>query len=797
MSTTLPVESQSGTTTTTHLSMAITPNPVGVDQAAVINIFCFPLPPVTDEVYKNIELQITLPDGTTASMSGINTQSEGTATIYYTPTQVGTYAFTVKSPNQTFSNGAVFSSSQYNTTLTVQEKQIQSYPDTPLPTAYWTHPINGQNRLWASISGDWLMRAYNATYTVWDSAGGFNPYSEAPLSSHIMWTKPLTAGGIVGGTSSDVTYYSGLSYQEYLTPPIVMNGRLYYNTHYGGIAPSTSTGYICVDLRTGEQIYENKQYTLSYGMEYNLDSGNQAGVVGPYLWALSTEPSGTTTWNLLDAFTGDLVLRFVNGTTGTAIVGPNGELDVYVLNTWGGTLSMWNSTQAFIAAGTIAHDLGSLHDWLPRAGNYSWNDGIQWTQTIPVTIAQNYFGMGPIFVFGAAGNTLLAGPIIGNSTYQMEVGYSLTTGEQLWKNEHDIYLPQRVSGEGIYADFNPAIKSWIAYNADTGKKLWTSEPYPNPWASYLGTAEGGTIAYGMLYAGTYGGMYAINITTGKIAWSFASENSGLETPYGSYPFFYGAEVADGVVFVAAGEHSPTQPLHRGENVYAIDAYTGELLWKVNGYLPMQAIANGFLMGYSAYDNQIYTFGRGPSRTTVTAPSVGITTSTPMTITGTVTDISAGSQQQAVAANFPNGLPAVSDESMSDFMEAVYMQQPMPSNTSGIPVTINVLDSNGNYRTIGVTTSDSTGTYGLTWTPDIPGNFTVIATFAGSNAYYGSSAQTYFYASPTATTAPTATPQSNLATTPELMTYVLIAAIAIIIAIAVVGVALAMMIKKRA
>ena len=54
-----------------------------------------------------------------------------------------------------------------------------------------------------------------------------------------------------------------------------------------------------------------------------------------------------------------------------------------------------------------------------------------------------------------------------------------------------------------------------------------------------------------------------------------------------------------------------------------------------------------------------------------------------------------------------------------------------------------LDSNGNYRTIGTATTDASGTYSLTWTPDIPGNYTVIATFAGTNGYWPSSAETAF------------------------------------------------------
>ncbi|HUK84968.1 MAG TPA: hypothetical protein VLU95_03815, partial [Candidatus Acidoferrum sp.] len=165
------------------------------------------------------------------------------------------------------------------------------------------------------------------------------------------------------------------------------------------------------------------------------------------------------------------------------------------------------------------------------------------------------------------------------------------------------------------------------------------------------------------------------------------------------------------------------------------------------------------------DNQIYAYGTGPSQTTVNAPSVGVTTATPITITGTVTDISAGSKQEAVAANYPNGLPCVSDASMTQFMESVYMQQPIPHNATGVPVVLSVIDSNGNYRIIGTTTSDGTGAYGYTWTPDIPGDYTVIATFTGTASYYGSTAQTHFHASAIpATPAPTATPAASMADT---------------------------------
>jgi hypothetical protein len=199
------------------------------------------------------------------------------------------------------------------------------------------------------------------------------------------------------------------------------------------------------------------------------------------------------------------------------------------------------------------------------------------------------------------------------------------------------------------------------------------------------------------------------------------------------------------------------------------------------------------MGWNGYDGQIYGFGMGPSKTVVTALNPVTTVGAPIVITGSVTDISPGASQEAVAANFPNGLPCVSDASMTPFMEAVYEQQPMPTNTTGVPVTINVLDSNNNYRTIGTTTTNSNGFFSFNWKPDIVGNYTVTATFAGTQSYYSSSAQTAFLATaPSATTAPTATPLSGLASNNTLMYGI----VAIIIVIVIIGALTMLMLNRK-
>jgi hypothetical protein len=94
--------------------------------------------------------------------------------------------------------------------------------------------------------------------------------------------------------------------------------------------------------------------------------------------------------------------------------------------------------------------------------------------------------------------------------------------------------------------------------------------------------------------------------------------------------------------------------------------------------------------------------------------------------------------------FPNGVPAVADESMSEWMLYVYQQFPRPADSVGVDVTITVLDPNNNVYDVGTTTSDASGMFKLAFTPEVPGEYIVIASFAGSGGYYGSFAETALF-----------------------------------------------------
>jgi hypothetical protein len=382
--------------------------------------------------------------------------------------------------------------------------------------------------------------------------------------------------------------------------------------------------------------------------------------------------------------------------------------------------------------------------------------------------------------------------------YATDVAYNPITGALLWgpKNQtltnfDDIGIV--AAGEGVYVRHDKDKNQAIGYSLTNGQRLWGPTQLVGNALSYLFGSS--AIAYGRYYIWDIGGyVNAVNLTSGKLDWTYTRGSAGYNTPYGVYPLWvFGVQsIADGMLFLSEGRcYDP--PLFPGGEKLAINCTDGSLVWEISGAFQrdVSPIADGELLGWNGYDGQIYAFGQGPTKTTVTAPAVGVTTSTPVTITGTVTDISTGSQQEAVAVNFPNGLPCVSDASMTPWMEYVYEQQPRPSNTTGVQVSLDAIDPNNNFIHLGTATSDTSGTFGYAWTPpDVPGKYTIIATFAGSESYYSSYAETYAVVSEAPPATPTPTPAAPL---PPIETYFIVATVAIIIAIAIVGI---LLLRKR-
>jgi hypothetical protein len=657
--------------------------------------------------------------------------------------------------------------------------------------------------------------------------GDYNPYTTTPTTAHILWTRPWCIGGVAGGELGNSEQNSDFWTTSQYDPkyaPVIMDGILYstwYTTNTG-----SEQGILAMNLYNGQTMWViNTTDPLRCGMIVNWEDINQYGDCGPYIWtetssALGAAP-GPVTWKCYDGLTGQYLVSIVNaGSPNFLGQDPNGNIIGYIINDTSGT-QLVNGVPVTTSSGTIfnfatfsfvpggppyqasfelwnmTQCLQQSFDWSLAIGTqYQWDAGIMWDVLIPRTVGGVSTDNLGTALFGTSiwtGNTIILsyGAISVGETlgWNLEAGFNTQTGALMWVDNRTggIFTPYTRTGSvgaaGVYAEFDFATWDMAGYSTTTGNLLWTNTldvpmsdgNMPNTYDEY-GLSAIADASNGVMYIWGLGGdVWAVNLANGNILWSWqsieANGPAGTETPYGIYPIWVfgchcvGGTGSDTMLYLSEGhEYSP--PLFHGALELALNATTGQLVWDNLGFdVTGTEITYGILTTYNAYDGQIYGYGQGPSKTTVTAVNPVAATSTPVVISGTVTDVSAGASQEAVAANFPNGLPCVSDASMTQWMEYVYEQQPRPTNATGVPVTLTAVDPNGNTVTLGKTTSDASGFYTLTYTPTIAGNYTVIATFGGTGAYYGSYAESSFIATnPPATTAPTATPTASVADT---------------------------------
>jgi hypothetical protein len=514
---------------------------------------------------------------------------------------------------------------------------------------------------------------------------------------------------------------------------------------------------------------------ITCGQILKLANPNEEGGRG-YLWYMGLESGlgSPAIYKLYDAATGQFILSFKNAIDGgTRIVGPNGELLVYFLDGTFNWLALWNSTKAIGAGGESSTGLWTWR--LPVGAEVNWQDGIQWNVTVPPIFGQAIYQVDSGIILATTGNIFLP------QNWQMEAAYDALTGKSLWIENRTTPAGATNFGlmgplkNGIYAEFDKGAMQWRGYSVSTGKEVWgPSEPYSDAWGSQPSESLS---AYGNIYQVAIDGIHALELSTGKRLWDFHADISGSEFPgFSTYPFLAAMmTVADGKVFAATG-NSHGDPLFRGAKLYAIDANSGKQVWNINGFfLDTMPVADGYLVGFNGYDNSIYCFGKGQTATTVTAmPGVGNT----VTVQGTVTDQSPGKAK---------GTPAISDASMTAWMEYLYMQKPKPEGATGVPVEVKATSSSGQTTSLGTVISDSRGQFKVAWTPPTNDLYTITAAFAGSESYFGSEAETALSVNAVGSTAPT--PTDGGLSIDALGMYIIAATAIIVIAIAIVAVLL--------
>ncbi|MGD6851595.1 MAG: PQQ-binding-like beta-propeller repeat protein [Candidatus Bathyarchaeia archaeon] len=817
-----------GTEIVSYSHINVAPNPIGVGQVVTVNIF-HDIPTLSSEGYVNMTVKVTDPDGHTETLGPFTSDTTGGTYTTYTPDKTGVWTFQMFYGGQTLSGGQIQMPDESEIKeLVVQEEQVtrEYYPAPPGPSNYWETPVSAMNaENWYDLMGPWLgLSGITFVRTGANYYGGnFNPYTESVKAGHVLWTKPWCIGGVAGGEAGpgqeDGHFWSTRQYWPQYAP-VIMNGIMYSDWYTTTRAQSGHNGIVATDLYSGETLWtiDTDTENLRVGMQMAYHNLNQYGVVGPFIWTDGTHEgvnSRGTAYHMYDGMTGKYVCSVVNGSSMTTTVDDSGNIIGYFINSTDSenpTINKFNMTWAIGQRSGFGFTPAQNRE-------YNFADGIVWTE--PMITDVNGVTIDPALAI----NEVTDNAIVMTGGFTFNQGYGGTTngwlvvgavdtesGDKLWvknftSSDTDTLSPftRTEMGiiDGLWINANMENFNVFAVDARTGQTAWTTSmrgdggAEPNYYDIFnLRWSPGPGVSF---FRGFGGDVWCINNTNGNVNWYTNTTKlvgaPGAENPYGVWPLwvFECDGITSDIAYLPIG-HEYNPPMFPGAQMLAINITTGELVWSELGmYIRSTAIAYGIMLSLNGYDNQIYAFGRGPTSITVNAPATGINTAMPVTISGTITDVSPGASQSEVAKNYPNGLPCVSDASISHFMEHVYQDQPMPSDITGVPITLTVIDANGNMREIGHVTSDASGIWALNWTPDIPGDFKVIASFDGSESYWGSSAVAYFYASEAATPQPTTEAITGFATTSDLMTYLAVSVIAIIIAIAIVGL---LLLRKR-
>lgn len=807
------------TTVTTTAFMSISPNPIGIGQSVLINLWLEP-PVQYNRYFSGYIITVTKPDNTTETIGPLcSYQGDSTAWTTYSVDQTGTWKFKFDFPGNYFEAGIYYNGKYYATqadlpagvttggmgfggpanlesawyksstsieqSLTVQDEPVMSWPAAPLPTDYWTRPVPIENREWWIIGGhfpfigqgggdDWPSNTntYASNYK-------FTPYVQAPNTSHVAWLRQGALAGIAGGQFG----YSSVGPGEGVyagTPSIIFQGRGYHSikkpmptTVNGNTVTQTTNVWQCYDIRTGQIYWEQTGITqpptsITFNtVEPSVPGADQTGM-------------GTGTYSLV--YIGSSRLIKYDPWSGAV------QLNVSIPVTTG---TMYNDPCVFSVqnAGTQSNPNYRLINWTITGSDSNFTKRIISNQSYPFSSLGSVDYESMIAVNQAAITPAGAGHPLGANIMAAD----LKTGKLLWNvTTEDITYPS-----GLCADHGKVTVRvlggwWDCWDLQTGKLLWQSAKPGTPGGESYPWGDFGayTIASygGLVYDFSYAGIYALDWDTGKIAWHFMSPAAPFEGAwYPSMSFFSNSpQIADGKLYYANGEHSPTQPLARGWRLWCLNATSGEHIWDISGGGSAGAVADGYLTYDNRYDGYMYVFGKGPSATTLSVPQTAITAGTSAVISGTVLDQSPAQP----------GAACVSKESMTAYMEYLHMQKPINGfygnvTVTGVPVSIDIIDPNDNFFNIATTVSDEKGNFAYAWTPEIAGTYKIMATFAGDESYGSSFATTYATVGEAPTTAPSPPQPDSIADQ-----YFFPAVVGIIVAIAIGFAVTILVLKKR-
>jgi len=768
---------------TTYAYLGAIPNPVGINQEVLLHIGISDYLLIATDGFENLTVSVEKPDGSTETLGPFRTDSTGGTGAQFIPTLIGTYHLQTHFPEQYFFwasppsfNPSLVGNVKYKASvsevleLVVQGDPIEFYPASPLPDEYWSRPINAQHRSWSSISGNWVTTPQNL----------FADYNEyAPETAHILWAKPLTLGGITGGELDSHAYDCGDAYRGKYQSPIIIDGVLFYNMAPSGFTGplNPQQGVVAVDLHTGEELWYRNNTGINFGQTIYWSSPNMHGAFA-YIWETEDvfDPATfttTTNWHAYDPFNGQWVytltdLPSMGGGFGGASLsrrGVNGEILAYEVDLANGWMALWNSSNIPALYGSEDPTAGffgfSYYSWLPEGKTVSARGPCPVSARTPLGISGYNWNVSiPTGLPGGVSAVLedrIIGANLGSANCEFW-GISLESGHEgellfttTWTppaGDVEVSFGSASVEDGIFTVYIKETRAHYGFSTETGALLWGPTPAQNYLDIYYATVS--SIAYGKLFStGASGVVYCYNAKTGVPLWTTPVDDPYNEILWANNWWQNILFITDGKIYLTHEEHSVIDPKPRGAPFVCINAENGDVIWRINGAFRGTHWGGNGIIGDSiiatmdTYDQRVYAIGKGPSATTIEAVPQGSV----VMLRGRVTDDAPGTKDPEIALRFPNGVPLVSDASVSEWMKYVYMQFSRPDDVTGVTVKLEAITPSGGYKDLGTTTSDVYGNYGFVFTPDAEGKYMIMATFEGSGAYYGSTDTTYLAVGP--------------------------------------------------
>jgi len=752
--------------------LSIAPNPLGVGQQILVNVWVGPA--LQYQYFSDYKITITDPDGNEDELVTDSYPADCTAWFLYVVDQVGTWKLKFDFPGGYFPAGnysipqgawagAAAGGDRYLSLplsrwyepnsdgpydLVVQEDMVFSWPPAPLPTDYWTRPISPENREWWPIAGYYPSTGVVGGGPDWPAGTNtfmsnylYTPYVQAPNTAHIVWRRQSEIGGLQGGSAG---YWSFTSRGN--TPSIIFQGRCYDSVTkmVDGEPQSVWQSY---DLRTGQVYWRRTDVPAAQWVMRETALPEVVGAqAGSYM--------GRTAPFVLGTISGGRLIKYYPSTG-----------DVYqnisIAPLTSGTYYACYDFAYFLSTQRLADGSVRLINWTAHGETGPSGRVINEEMRVMNNISWPFSSVGYVdYELGIAANlarVTSAGSGISDDAYVQAA--SIYTGQLLWNHTTGFYSYSTYSGS--IADQGKFVIHMTdgrihCYDLTTGVHVWdndiSTQDVWRAWFSYGIQSYGGN-----LISNQYNGIAAYDWDTGDLSWLYQAPTPyQFETPYqGYYSFFTTPDaIADGKIYAYNGEHTATQPITRGWGLHCINATNGEGIWNITGSMQPGGVADGYLTGGNSYDGYLYVFGKGKSATTVSAPDTAVPKGTAVLIKGTVMDMSPGDQgsfdnptARLDSPTAPGTVPCVSAASMSTLMEYLYMQRPIDGvrhnvMITGVPVILTAIDSDGTVYDLGtVTTNGYYGTFSYAWTPPDEGTYEIIASFNGDDSYGSSAAAT--------------------------------------------------------